>query len=360
MSILGNENPYASLYWDMIAQAKKEGASDVHIQPERDEVKIRFRVNGELILWKKIALVHKTSFLQEAKRLSQCSMAVSLRAQDSRISIPELRLDIRVNLVPTIHGEKLVLRLLDQSRLFDLNAMNLEYDAIAAVQRALAHGTGVSLITGPTGSGKTTLLYSALEALDRSGLNVVTIEDPVEYTFPGITQVQVSQKLGFADALRAMLRQDPDVILVGEVRDRETAELCFQAAATGHLVLSTLHANSASEVTGRLQGLGVREDQITSCLRFASSQRLLAKLCEGCRCPLPEQERQGFSADVPGVLWKRNKDGCAKCCRGIVGRLPIFEYIEPTNRRKSAPLQEAVMKLCLRGEVDAHEILGAA
>ena len=360
MSALGNENPYASLYWDMLAQGKKDYASDIHIQPERDGVKIRFRVNGELLTWKSIGLVHKAPFLQEAKRLSQCSLSVSLRAQDSRISIPEISLDVRVNLVPTLHGEKLVLRLLDQSRAFALNSMNLGQEATAAIRRALGHDTGVCLITGPTGSGKTTLLYSALEALDRASLNIVTIEDPVEYTFPGITQLQVSAKLGFGDALRAMMRQDPDVILVGEVRDRETAELCFQAAATGHLVLSTLHANDAKEVAGRLGGLGIREDQITSCLRFASAQRLLGKLCQKCKRPLTAQESQALSAEVDGPLWTRSQEGCPACKRGLVGRLPAFEYVETMGNRKSVSLEETMRSLSYGGEVDAYEVFSAA
>ena len=362
MSTLGNENPYASLYWDALARANEQGASDIHIQPERNGVKIRFRVNGELISWKNIGQVHKAPFLQEAKRLSQCSVAVSLRAQDSRISVPELNLDVRVNLIPTIHGEKLVLRLLDKSRSFDLTAMNLDEDATLAVNRALKQGSGVCLITGPTGSGKTTLLYSALAALDRASLNIVTIEDPVEYTFPGVTQIQVSQKLGFGDALRAMMRQDPDVILVGEVRDRETAALCFQAAATGHLVLSTLHANNAREVTGRLLGLGIREDQVTSLLRFASAQRLLAKLCPTCKRFVSDGERREFFAGIEGPLWTRgpHQGDCSGCQRGIIGRVPAFEYVEPTAGRKSASLQETMRKLGNSGEVDAYEILSAA
>ncbi|MGK5084522.1 ATPase, T2SS/T4P/T4SS family [Bdellovibrionota bacterium FG-1] len=362
MSNLGNENPYASLYWDMIAKAKAQGASDVHVQPEREGVKLRFRINGELITWKTISLVHKAPFLQEVKRLSQCSVAVSLRAQDSRISVPELNLDVRVSLIPTIHGEKLVLRLLDKSRSFELAAMNLDEDATKAVNRALKQGSGVCLITGPTGSGKTTLLYSALAALDRASLNIVTIEDPVEYTFPSITQVQVSPKLGFGDALRTMMRQDPDVILVGEVRDRETAELCFQAAATGHLVLSTLHANNAREVTGRLLGLGIRDDQVTSLLRFASAQRLLGKLCPKCKRLVNESERREFFGTIEGPLWTRGTQHgeCPYCQRGITGRLPVFEYVEPTMGHKSPSLQEAMFKLGNLGEVDAYEILSAA
>ena len=357
MGSLTNENPYATLFWDALAQAKAQRASDIHIQPDREGVTIRFRINGELVPWKRIGLVHKPVFLQEAKRLSQCSLAQSGRAQDARISVAELRLDVRVNLIPSIDGEKLVLRLLDQSRTFDLPSMNLGDEATVAIRRALSNGTGVCLMTGPTGSGKTTLLYSALAELDRSCLNIVAIEDPVEYAFSGITQVQVSPKLGFADALRAMLRQDPDVILVGEVRDRETADLCFQAAATGHLVLSTLHANSASDVPGRLRGLGIREDQVNSGLRFASAQRLVGRLCLQCRVAVTEKERHDFFEPARTPLWKRNPGGCVECQRGLSGRLPVFEYVEPGSAWKSVGLRETIHGLVESGVVDAYETL---
>ena len=305
---LGRDSPYESLYRDMIASASRARASDIHIQPEQDGVDIRFRVHGELERWKWIPGVHKTAFLQEAKQLSHCSLAIAGRAQDARISLPNLRLDVRVNLVPSLHGEKLVLRLLDQSREFDLERMGLPAGSTQAIRRALDHRTGVNLITGPTGSGKTTLLYAALAAIDRSRLNIVTIEDPVEYTFPGITQVQVSSKLAFADALRAMLRQDPDVILLGEVRDAVTADLCFQAASTGHLVLSTLHANSASEVRRRLVGAGC-----ATIRGFVPSFQLGAALVPGfamtavCRSQMrisngvsPRWRRACFGAGVKG------------------------------------------------------------
>src|ERR1035437_5326409 len=254
------ENPYGNLFQDLLVRAKEQRASDIHIQPERDGVQVRFRIHGELVPFKWIPEVHKVIFLQEAKRLSHCSIGVSGRAQDARFSMAELALDIRVNLIPSLFGEKLVFRLLDQSRQFSMDAIGLETSAKTAIETALNYGDGVCLITGPTGSGKTTLLYSALEALNRQAMNIVTIEDPVEYTFPGITQVQVSQRLTFADSLRAMLRQDPDVILVGELRDRETSDLCFQAASTGRLVLSPLYANDSEEVVRRLQGLGIEKD----------------------------------------------------------------------------------------------------
>jgi type II secretory ATPase GspE/PulE/Tfp pilus assembly ATPase PilB-like protein len=359
---LTRESPYANLYRDMIASAAAARASDIHVQPEREGVEVRFRVHGELTPWKWIPAAHKSAFLQEAKQLSHCSLAVAGRAQDARVAFSDLKLDVRVNLIPSLHGEKLVLRLLDQSRSFDLAAAGLSVDALGALRRALEHRTGVNLITGPTGSGKTTLLYSALASLDRSRLNVISIEDPVEYTFPGITQVQVTAKLSFADALRAVLRQDPDVILLGEVRDAATAELCFQAAATGHLVLSTLHANSAAEVKGRILGLGVRADLLDSCLRFSSAQRLLARLCPKCRIPLSDDDRKRGIGIVGNMdaLRRRNPVGCEHCKGGVVSRVLAFECIEwgrAEVAERAASLQDAALDLARKGEVDVFDAL---
>jgi type II secretory ATPase GspE/PulE/Tfp pilus assembly ATPase PilB-like protein len=342
-------NPYASLFWDMLAQAQNTLASDIHIQPEEAGVDVRFRVHGELSRWMWIEDQHKTPFLQQAKQLSNCSLATSGRAQDARIAIPTRKLDVRVNLIPSLFGEKLVLRLLDQRKTFDLQKTGLDPECVQAIRWALDLPDGLVLFTGPTGSGKTTLLYSALTALDQAALNIVTIEDPIEYTFRGITQVQVSSKLSMSDALRAMLRQDPDVILLGEIRDPETAALSFQAAQTGHLVLSTLHANSAFEVASRLSSLGLREDQIRSSLRFTSAQRLLGKLCSKCRTPIPESD-----------LFRRNCDGCSSCLKGLIGRVPIFEFEKQGDSRfRSESLEAAKKRLIRQGLIGAEEIADA-
>jgi type II secretory ATPase GspE/PulE/Tfp pilus assembly ATPase PilB-like protein len=340
---LSGSNPYVSLFWDMLGQAQEAQASDVHLQPETDGVDIRFRIHGELSRWMWVDNQHKTSFLQQAKQLANCSIATSGRAQDARISLPERRMDVRVNLIPSLCGEKIVLRLLDQRKSFDLDSAGLSNPATGAIRWALSQGSGVALFTGPTGSGKSTLLYSALSALDRKLINIVTIEDPIEYTFPGITQVQVSSKLSMADSLRAMLRQDPDVILLGEIRDPETASLCFQAASTGHLVLSTLHANSALDVESRLNSLGVRSDQVVSCLRFSSAQRLLGKLCSCCK----------ISRVEGGFL--RNLSGCEKCRLGLCGRIPIFEFALPSQNFMSPRLSDAAKSLMDQGLVDGEE-----
>lgn len=351
------ENPYSNLFFDVLARAKEQGASDVHIQPERDGVQVRFRIHGELLPSKWIPEPHKTIFLQEAKRLSHCSIGISGRAQDTRFSLPQLALDIRVNLIPSLQGEKLVFRLLDQNRNFSMDALGLVADAKVAIGEALQCSNGVCLITGPTGSGKTTLLYSALESLDCQGMNIVTIEDPVEYTFPGITQVQVSHRISFSDSLRAILRQDPDVILVGEVRDRETAELCFQAAATGHLVLSTLHANDSLEVIRRLQGLGLSADTINSCLRFSSAQRLLPKICKNCSELITDQSV--ISKNGEGGFRKRST-GCSLCKNGLTGMVPILEYMnwqDGALKKPTQSLKQLAMSRAANGEVDTYEAL---
>ena len=341
---ISTTNPYSKLFSDMVLQAQQSCASDIHIQPDSTGVDIRFRIHGELSRWMRIDEQHKTAFLQQAKQNSNCSLATSGRAQDARIAIPERRLDVRVNLIPSLFGEKLVLRLLDQNKSFSLDAAGLDAVAVSAIRWSLSQGNGVALFTGPTGSGKSTLLYSSLSALDKSALNIVTIEDPIEYTFNGITQVQATPKLSMAEALRAMLRQDPDVILLGEVRDPETASLCFQAASTGHLVLSTLHANSAFEVEARLTSLGIRTDQMNTCLRFCSAQRLLGRLCPACKV-----------ADDSGT-YRRNHAGCSHCRAGLVGRVPIFEYEKRgSNIERSPVLAEATMSLARCGLVDPKE-----
>ncbi len=349
-------NPYQSLFWDMVTAAQKAKASDIHIQPGLTGISIRFRIFGELCEWTFIEELHRTAFLQEAKRLCQCSLAISGKAQDSRITVPGLSLDIRVSLIPSLHGEKTVLRLLDQTRSFSLAAMNLEPQAFQAIQNALGNKTGVNLLTGPTGSGKTTLLYSALAEVNCYSLNVITIEDPVEYTFVGITQVQVSPRLSMNDALKTILRQDPDIILLGEIRDAESAALCFQAASTGHLVLSTLHANNAKEAAARLGTLGVNSDLIRSCLRFTSAQRLLPKLCLACR--IVSTAHSGPAS----LFYKRNPVGCDKCHHGASGRIPVLEFIEwkaasSTEPTYSPTLRELALLYAQKGAVDIYDAL---
>jgi len=331
-----------------------------------------------MYLWKRLPVEHRQSFLTEAKRLSNLSIAVSGRAQDSRISLPKWKLDLRASLLPSQYGEKIVLRLLDLTRQFNLSELGFDATTRGDLLDSLDSSHGVLIVSGPTGSGKTTTLYTLLCAINREKRNVITLEDPIEYGIEGLTQVQVSPKLSFSDALRAVLRQDPDVILVGEIRDRETADLCIKAASTGHLVLSTLHANGAREVIGRLLSLGVDPYLLRSCLRFSSAQRLVKKVCPTCSVPASEAIRQEltskFSANELAVgtdanLRVANPDGCDQCRTGYSGRFPILEYMTRTEVQRhldqpsssEVPLRRSIRRAALahgeKGEVDATEIL---
>jgi type IV pilus assembly protein PilB len=234
--LLSDVGPYAKLLKDLVREAKTKGASDIHIEPTEFGIDFRLRVDGHLVLVRSIELQHRESLILEAKRIFGLAIGVSGKPQDGRASLPSLRLDLRVSLLPTHFGEKVVMRLLNLDATFNLSELGFLESEQKMFERALQYEDGVIVISGPTGSGKTRTLYALLKALNPKRLNIVTLEDPIEYRIEGLNQVQVNRKMSFADALRSVLRQDPDVILVGEVRDAETAKLCFQAAETGHLV----------------------------------------------------------------------------------------------------------------------------
>lgn len=346
---------YTSLLRDCIRSAKKEQASDIHLEPVSTGLQIRLRINGDLIVWKFIGESHRQSFIQEAKRLCRLQISKADVPQDGRISLPNMKLDLRVNLLPTLHGEKIVLRLLDYETRFQLKDLDLLDDDLRCIKSALTEKSGVVLISGPTGSGKTRTLFSMLNEINQPEINITTLEDPIEYQFQGMNQVQVSSRVKFSDALRAVLRQDPDVIMVGEVRDEETANLCFKAAATGHLVLSTLHANSATQVISRLRGLGVSEQVVQDNLRLSLAQRLVKRLCRHCSIP-----------SVGSSGRELNPRGCTKCRHGIAGRLPVLEWVDKAelvqaqtqNRQPVAAitLRESCLKRVSNGEVDRMEV----
>lgn len=349
-------DPFTSLFRDTVTHAKKIGASDIHVQPTREGVDIRLRVNGDLSTWKKLGMEHRRPLLNEIKRLTNLSIAISGKAQDGRVSFQSWNLDLRASLLPSQYGEKIVLRLLDLTRKFELDALGFDDETRNDLNQALTAKNGVLIVSGPTGSGKTTTLYTLLCEIDRYTKNVITLEDPIEYGIPGLTQVQVSKKLSFADALRSVLRQDPDVILVGEIRDAETADLCVKAAATGHFVLSTLHANGAAEVVNRLLNLGIDPHLLKSVLRFSAAQRLAKKLCQACL--IKNNESPEYHS--------RNLEGCSQCQQGIVGRVPVLEYMKHkeiadylSNLNQdpalSISLKEAALKKSKKGEVDYDE-----
>ena len=363
--LLMDSGPYAQMLNDLVTAAKVAGASDIHIEPNEVGVSMRIRVDGDLRLHKHVGLQHRESLILEVKRIFGLAIGVSGRPQDGRASLPSKRLDLRVSLLPTHFGEKVVMRLLNVDASFDLEHLGFMDQERALLQKALRFEDGVVVISGPTGSGKTRTLYALLKALDPSRLNIVTLEDPIEYRIEGLNQVQVTSKMSFSDALRSVLRQDPDVILVGEVRDAETARLCFQAAETGHLVFTTLHANGSLEVIERLRGLKVDELVLKSNLRLSIAQRLEQKICEHCYLePDPKIEdwykRQSLGTSL--VLRFQNSEGCEHCFQGIHGRAPILEWatFECETDEKAArviqSLKEARIHRAIKGEIDCEEV----
>ncbi len=356
MNLISTASPYASLFMDAISYAKANHISDIHVEPTADGVLLRMRMNGDLQDWKKLPLDYRQSFIQEVKRLSQISIAISNKPQDARLSLPHLKLALRVNSTPMLYGEKIVLRLLDLETTFDFSTSNLDPLCVSEIVKATQYKNGVMIFSGPTGSGKTRTLYTILNSLEKQKKNIVTLEDPIEYTFERINQIEINEKnISFSDGLRAILRQDPDVILVGEIRDSETADLCFKAASTGHLVLTSLHANSATKVIDRLLNLGVEKYMIESNLRFSAAQRLVKKLCPHCSLPHEGDE----------FLKTTNHNGCDHCNQGVIGRLPILEYLTREELNFNSPLtpkeslQEATLKLARQGLVDATEVFYA-
>lgn len=367
--LLHDEGPYARLLNEMVQTAKLQGASDIHIEPNENGVAVRLRVDGNLRLYKQVDAQHRESLILEVKRIFGLAIGVSGRPQDGRASLPEYRLDLRVSLLPTHFGEKVVMRLLNLDATFELSKLGFT-DAEANVLEAAIHlEDGVVVISGPTGSGKTRTLYALLKAIGPKAFNIVTLEDPIEYRIEGLNQVQVSAKMTFADALRSVLRQDPDVILVGEVRDAETAKLCFQAAETGHLVFTTLHANGALEVIERLSGLGVDRMVLESNLRLSIAQRLEQKVCQNCGSSIePDQLKNIARKMAPGTvadlkrMRAKNKDGCAECTDGVKGRVPVLEWANFENKENGRhakihqSLQMARAVRALAGEIDGLEV----
>lgn len=367
--LLNSDGPYSRLLLDLVKKAKAKGASDIHIEPNESGVDLRIRIDGNLVLEKRIGLEHRESLVLEAKRVFGLAIGVSGRPQDGRVSLSEMRLDLRVSLLPTHFGEKVVMRLLNLDATFDLSNLGFMKNELEALERSTRFENGVVIVSGPTGSGKTRTLYALLQAIDPKRFNIVTLEDPIEYRIEGLNQVQVNRKMTFADALRAVLRQDPDVILVGEIRDRETAKLCFEAAETGHLVLTTLHANGALEVVERLHGLGVERLVLESNLRLSIAQRLEQKVCEKCSLNPSDEVQEWFhernrqkGLSASWNLRQRNEQGCLFCCSGVCGRAPILEWasfeIEEGRKmpRVHQTIQEARVLRAVCGEIDAVEV----
>lgn len=334
-SLESADSAIVTIVSDMLFEAFSLNASDIHIEPYKEGGIIRYRIDGVLRVVTELPLPIYIPVVQRIKAISRLNLAKKMVPQDGNASL-EIKgqpVDLRVSTTPVIGGEKVVIRLLIKSAVSSLDKIGLPEKELIVFQNLLKNSSGVFVITGPTGSGKTTTLYAALKELNKFETCLVTVEDPVEYEIDGIAQIHVNpaQSLTFNTALRSILRQDPDIILVGEVRDEETAETTFRAAMTGHFVMTTLHTNDAITTIPRLIGLGVPETIIADSLRGVASQRLVRKLCAECSTEDQESDadvRTNIKTRYPEAAIKRPV-GCSRCAdTGYKGRIPLFEIIK--------------------------------
>lgn len=353
---LSSEAPVVKLVNAFLIQAVRDKASDIHIEPYEREIRVRFRVDGILNDIPSPPRNMHNAIVSRIKILSRLDIAERRLPQDGRfrIRLDEKEIDFRVSVLPSSFGEKVVMRILDKSSVnMRLEALGFDPDGLIQLRKAIDHPHGMILLTGPTGSGKTTTLYSAINEINKPDLNIVTIEDPVEYQLLGVTQVHVNPDIGltFASGLRSILRQDPDVILVGEIRDLETADIAIKAALTGHLVFSTLHTNDAAGAITRLIDMGIEPFLVASSLLMTAAQRLVRRLCNKCAAPLEFSEEVLAQAQVKiqkgeKVNFLQGK-GCPPCKKtGYAGRMSLLEVL---------PTDEELVPLIVR-KADAVEI----
>ncbi|HSO00703.1 MAG TPA: type IV-A pilus assembly ATPase PilB [Candidatus Nanopelagicales bacterium] len=344
--------PVVRLVNAILLNAIKKGASDIHIEPYEKSLRVRYRVDGVLMEEMQPPLKLKAAISSRLKIMSSLDIAERRLPQDGRIKLKMGKgkeMDFRVSVLPTIWGEKIVMRLLDKSNLqLDMAKLGFDPKPLADFQWAIGQPWGMVLVTGPTGSGKTTTLYSALSDLNKVGVNISTAEDPVEYNLPGINQVQMHDEIGlnFAMSLRSFLRQDPDIIMVGEIRDFETAEIAVKAALTGHMVLSTLHTNDAPSTISRLLNMGVEPFLITASVNLVLAQRLARRICVECKAPIKLDPGVlldfGFTEEqvAKGQLMKGT--GCKNCNgSGYRGRVALYEVMRFNDHLKEMVLQGA-------------------
>jgi type IV pilus assembly protein PilB len=354
LSKAAEEAPIIKLVNLILTDAVKRGASDIHVEPYEKEYRVRFRVDGILQNVMAPPLKLKDAISSRIKIMAKLDISEKRLPQDGRIMIKYVKdgkkkeLDFRVSTVPTLFGEKIVMRLLDKENLrLDMTKLGFEPESLAKFERQILKPYGMVLVTGPTGSGKTNTLYSSVARLNTPETNIMTAEDPVEFQLPGINQVQMKEQIGlnFASALRAFLRQDPNIILVGEIRDFETAEIAVKAALTGHLVLSTLHTNDAPSTISRLMNMGIEPFLVATSVNLICAQRLVRRICAQCKEPLQIQREAlvdaGYTAEEAATVVIQHGRGCGTCNNtGYKGRVGLYEVME---------LQDELRELVLVG-----------
>jgi type IV pilus assembly protein PilB len=350
------EAPIIKLVNGILVNGIKSGASDIHVEPYENSLRVRYRVDGVMYTVMNLPTKIKAALTSRLKIMSKLDIAERRLPQDGRIKLKlgkKRDIDFRVSVLPTLFGEKTVLRILDKANLqVDLTKLGFEQSALDDFMEALNKPFGMILVTGPTGSGKTTTLYSALHYLNKPDTNIMTAEDPVEFNFMGINQVHVREDIGltFASALRSFLRQDPDIIMVGEIRDFETAEIAVKAALTGHLVLSTLHTNDAPGTISRLLNMGIEPFLVSSAVVLIMAQRLARRICQQCKevekIPIAALVKLGFSDEEAAKLTCYKGKGCPTCNNtGYKGRVALYEVM---------PVKDELKELILEGASSAE------
>ena len=355
-----NEGPVVRLVSDILAAAVDTGASDIHVESLEAGLQVRFRIDGTLVGHAQLPESQSAAVISRLKVMARLNISERRLPQDGRIRVPVRgrEIDFRISCLPTQYGESVVLRVLDRRRIaLDWSSLGFEPELIAKIEAAVARPNGLFLVTGPTGSGKTTTLYTALSGLDAARRKIVTIEDPIEYALPGVNQVHVDPAIGygFATALRATLRQDPNVIMVGEIRDLETAENAIRAALMGRMVLSTVHTNSAVGAIDRLLDLGVEPFLLAATLRGVLSQRLVPRLCESCAEPASDPVVEAMLRQEAGVsdVRLRTAKGCPACrSTGFNGRLVVAELLLAAD-----PLRQAILAWEGSGAASQEDLL---
>ena len=349
---LASEAPIVRLVNSLFLRAYEERASDIHIEPADGALRVRFRIDGVMREADSAPKRLAAAIVSRIKIMAHLNIAERRLSQDGRIRLKlrDQNIDMRVSTVPTLHGESVVLRLLEQGTLvLDFKALGFDQNTSERMLRSLAQRHGIFLVTGPTGSGKTTTLYTALTHLNQPERKIITVEDPVEYQLDGVTQIQVNPDIGlsFANVLRSIVRQDPDVIMIGEMRDLETAEIAVQSALTGHMVLSTLHTNDAAGAITRMLDMGVEDYLLTSTVNGVLGQRLVRSLCNRCKQPYQPQDElvkrlQLDRLAQAGELLLYRPTGCELCAEvGYTGRIGIFEFLEVNDGIRDLVLKRA-------------------